>query len=100
MVEPLFYQNQLDFVRAVAYEVVLDNRDLALEVFYALEENELTFEEVAREYIPNLQLRRAGGYQGVRRRKDFRPEIAATVYAGTQSQVMKPIVTSKGVYFI
>jgi len=33
MVEPLFDQNQLDFVRAVTYEVVLDDRDLALELF-------------------------------------------------------------------
>ncbi len=99
-VESFFYQNQIDFVKAVTYEVVLDDYDLALELFYALEENELTFQEIAREYIPNLELRRAGGYQGVRQRKDFRPEIAAAIFAATPPNILKPIVTSKGIYLI
>ncbi|MEO1372797.1 MAG: peptidylprolyl isomerase [Cyanobacteria bacterium J06635_10] len=99
-VEAFFYQNQLNFVKAVTYEVVLDDYDLALELFYALEENELTFQEVAREYIPNPDLRRAGGYQGVRQRKDFRPEIAAPVFAATPPTILKPVVTVKGVYLI
>ncbi|MEM9925665.1 MAG: peptidylprolyl isomerase [Cyanobacteria bacterium P01_D01_bin.50] len=99
-VEAFFYQNQLNFVKAVTYEVVLDDYDLALELFYALEENELTFQEVAREYIPNPELRRAGGCQGVRQRKDFRPEIAAAVFAANPPKILKPIVTPKGVYLI
>ena len=99
-IEAFFYQNQLNFVKAVTYEVLLDDYDLALELFYALEENELTFQEIAREYIPNPELRRAGGYQGVRQRKDFRPEIAAAVFAATPPKIIKPIVTPKGVYLI
>ena len=99
-VEAFFYPNQLDFVKAVTYEVVFDDYDLALELFYALEENELTFQEIAREYIHNAQLRRAGGYQGIRQRQDFRPEIASCVFAATPPQVLKPITTPKGVYLI
>ena len=34
-VEPLFYQNQLDYVAAVTYEVIVDDWDLALELFFA-----------------------------------------------------------------
>ena len=99
-VEAFFYQNQLDFVKAVTYEVVFDDYDLALELFYALQENEITFAEIAREYIPIPELRRASGYQGVRLRKDFRPEIASSVFAATPPEVVKPIVTPKGVYLI
>ncbi|MGB3638681.1 MAG: peptidylprolyl isomerase [Rivularia sp. (in: cyanobacteria)] len=99
-VEAFFYQNQLDFVAAVTYEVIFDDYELALELFYALQENELTFPEIAREYIQNPELRRAGGYQGVRHRKDFRPEIASSVFAATPPDVVKPIVTPKGVYLI
>ncbi|MEM6753955.1 MAG: peptidylprolyl isomerase [Cyanobacteria bacterium P01_C01_bin.38] len=99
-VEAFFYQNQLNFVAAVTYEVIFDDYDLALELFYALQENELTFPEIAREYIQNPELRRAGGYQGVRHRKDFRPEIASSVFAATPPGVVKPIVTPKGVYLI
>ena len=99
-VESFFYQNQLDFVAAVTYEVRIDDYELALELFYALQENELTFPEIAREYIQNPELRRAGGYQGVRHRKDFRPEIASSVFAATPPDVVKPIVTPSCVYLI
>jgi len=99
-VESFFYQNQLDFVKAATYEVFLDDYDLALELFYAVQEHELTFPEIAREYIPNPELRRAGGYQGIRHRKDFRPEVASGVFAATPPEIIKPIVTSKGVYLI
>ena len=85
-------------LNAVTNEVIFDDYDLALELFYALQENELTFPEIAREYIPIPDLRRASGYQGVRHRKDFRPEIASTVFAATPPEVVKPVVTPKGVY--
>ncbi|WP_414622985.1 peptidylprolyl isomerase [Calothrix sp. CCY 0018] len=99
-VESFFYQNQLDFIKAATYEVFLDDYDLALELFYAIQEHELTFPEIAREYIPNPELRRAGGYQGIRHRKDFRPEVASSVFAATPPEIIKPIVSSKGVYLI
>lgn len=99
-VEAFFYQNQLDFVAAVTYEVVLDDYDLALELFYALQEDELTFLEVAREYIADSNLRRASGYQGIKQRKDFRPEIASAVFAASPPEIIKPIASPKGVYLI
>lgn len=99
-VEPYFYANQIDYYGVATYEVVLDDEDLALELFYALQEDEISFQEVARQYIQNPEIRRAGGYQGIRRRSDFRPEIAAVVFAATPPQILKPIVTPKGVHII
>ena len=99
-VEKFFYQNQLDYAAAVTYEVVFDDRDLALELFYALEEAEITFPEIARQYIQEPELRRAYGYQKLRHRKDFRPEVAAAIFAASSPQILKPISTSKGVYLI
>lgn len=99
-VEHFFYQHQLDYVAAVTYEVILEDRDLALELFYALQEGEISFPQIARSYIQNPELRRAGGYQGIRHRRDFRPEIAATIFAANPPQVLKPITTQKGVYLI
>lgn len=99
-VENFFYQHQLDYIAAVTYEVNFDDRDLALELFYALEEGEITFPEVARQYILQPELRRTGGYQGIRHRKEFRPEIAAAVFAATPPQILKPITTAKGVHLI
>jgi parvulin-like peptidyl-prolyl isomerase len=99
-VEKFFYENQLDYIAAVTYEVVLQDRDLALELFYALEEGEISFPEVARLYIQEPELRRAYGYQGLRHRKDFRPEIAAAVFLASPPEILKPIQTQKGVYLI
>jgi parvulin-like peptidyl-prolyl isomerase len=99
-VEPFFYAQQLDYIAAVTYEVILDDEDLALEIFYALQEGEISFHEVARQYIQNPELRRAGGYQGIRQRKDFRPEIAAAIFVAKPPQILKPIMRSKGVHII
>jgi parvulin-like peptidyl-prolyl isomerase len=99
-VEKFFYEHQLDYIAAATYEVILDDRDLALELFYELQEGEITFQEIAREYIQDPELRRAVGYEGIRYRKNFRPEIAAAVFAATPPQILKPIVTPKGIYLI
>ncbi|BAZ13505.1 hypothetical protein NIES4071_53440 [Calothrix sp. NIES-4071] len=99
-VESIFYQDQLEYAGAVTYEVILDDEDIALELFYCLQEGEINFTEIARQYIQNLEQRRAYGYQGIRRRKDFRPEIAAAVFAVTPPQILKPIITSKGAHLI
>lgn len=98
--EQFFYEHQLDYVTAIIYEVILDDEDLAIELFYALQENEITFPEIARQYIKDSELRRTGGYQGMKRRTDFRPEIAAEIFAATPPQILKPIVTSEGVHLI
>lgn len=99
-VEKFFYETRLNYEAAVTYEVTFENRDLALELFYALEEGEITFPEIARTYIQEPELRRAYGYQGVRYRKDFRPEIAAAVFASSPPGIVKPIKTPKLVYLV
>ncbi|MCX7592680.1 MAG: peptidylprolyl isomerase [Fischerella sp.] len=99
-VEQFFYENQLNYVAAAIYEVVLDDEDLAVELFYSLKEGEISFAEIARQYIQNPELRRAGGYLGVRSRSELKPEIAAAVFACNPPVAIKPIVTPKGVHLI
>jgi parvulin-like peptidyl-prolyl isomerase len=99
-IEPFFYDRQLDYIGAATYQVVLEDEDLALELFYALQEGEISFHQIARQYIQNPELRRAGGYQGIRQRRDFKPEIAAAIFAANPPQILKPITTSNGVHLI
>lgn len=99
-VEKFFYDNRLNYEAAVTYEVTFEDRDLALELFYALEEGEITFPEIARMCIEEPELRRTYGYQGVRYRKDFRPEIAAAVFASSSPGILKPITALKAVHLI
>ncbi|MFM7373386.1 MAG: peptidylprolyl isomerase, partial [Sphaerospermopsis kisseleviana] len=79
---------------------ILDDEDLALEIFYALQEGEISFHQIARQYIQTPEIRRAGGYQGMRQRSDFRPEIAAAIFAANPPQIIKPIITSQGAHII
>ncbi len=99
-VEPFFVEHQLDYAQVVMYEIVLDDEDLAMELFYALTEGEINFHEVAHQYIQDTELRRSGGYQGILHRKDLKPEILAAVFAATGPQILKPVVTSKGSHLI
>jgi parvulin-like peptidyl-prolyl isomerase len=99
-VEPFFVEHQLEYTLAVLYEVILDDEDLAMELFYSLQEGEITFHEVAHQYIQNIELRRLGGYRGMLSRTALKPEISAAVFAATPAQILKPIATSSGVHLI
>ncbi|MBW4619999.1 MAG: peptidylprolyl isomerase [Cyanosarcina radialis HA8281-LM2] len=99
-VEAHFAERQLDYMGAVVYEILLDDEDEALELFYAIQGEETTFYEVARQYIQDLELRRKGGYRGILHRKDLKPEISAAIFAANPPQILKPIITAKGVHLI
>jgi parvulin-like peptidyl-prolyl isomerase len=99
-IEPYFFENQLDYTGVVMYEIVLDDEDLAIELFYAIREGEISFYDVAHKYIQDKELRRKGGYRGIVYRKDLKPEISAPIFAAKPPELLKPILTSKGVHLI
>lgn len=99
-IEPYFYDNQLDYTGVVMYEIILDDEDLAMELFFAIKEGEMGFYEAAHKYIQDQELRRKCGYRGIVHRKDLKAEISAAVFAAKASELIKPIVTSKGVHLI
>ncbi|MGK7892244.1 MAG: peptidylprolyl isomerase [Xenococcus sp. (in: cyanobacteria)] len=99
-VEPYFYKHQLDYAAAIIYEIILDDEDEAIELYYEIQEGEISFFEAAQQYIQDTELRRQGGYRGKVNRTDMLPEISAAVFAAMSSQLLKPIVTSKGVHII
>ncbi len=99
-VEPYFYENQLDYAGAILYEIILEDQDLALELFYTIQEKEMTFWDVARQYIKDRELRKKGGYLGLVTRKELNPEISAKVFAVTPPHLLHPIITRTGIHLI
>ncbi|NJR76241.1 MAG: peptidylprolyl isomerase, partial [Scytonema sp. CRU_2_7] len=99
-VEPYFFENQLDYIGAVIYEVILDDEDLAIELYYTIKEGEMSFYDVAHTYVQETELRRKCGYRGIVYRKDLKPEISAAIFAAKPPQLLKPIVTSSGINLI
>jgi parvulin-like peptidyl-prolyl isomerase len=94
-IEPFFAEHQLDYVQVILYEAAFEDHDLAMELYYAIQEQELSFAEVAHRYIPDPEIRRHGGYRGALRRADLRPEVSAAVFAAQPPQVLKPIAVNK-----
>lgn len=99
-VEPYFFEHQLDYAAVAIYEVVLDDEDLAIELFYEIGEGEISFTQVAHQYIQDTELRRCGGYRGIVRRNSLKPEISAAVFAAQPPKLLNPIVTSSEVHLI
>ena len=50
-VEPYYYEHQLDYAGAIIYEIVLDDEDEAIELYYEIQEGEISFLEAAQQYI-------------------------------------------------
>lgn len=99
-VDSWFYEHQLDYAGAVLYEVILEEEDMAMELFCSLQEREIFFHEVARKYIQQPSLRRAGGYLGIVNRAELKPEISAAVFNSSPPQILQPIKTHQGAHLI
>ncbi|MEM1308052.1 MAG: peptidylprolyl isomerase [Cyanobacteria bacterium P01_H01_bin.153] len=99
-VEPYFYEHRLRFEQAIFYEVIFEDEDLALECFYAIQEKEVSFLEVAHQHIQEQELGRMGGYRGAISRRDLKPEISAAVFAANPPTLLKPVTTAQGVHLI
>jgi parvulin-like peptidyl-prolyl isomerase len=99
-VEPYFVERQLDYTQVVLYEVIFTNLDLAMELFYAIQEQEISFTDVARHYSQDEERRYLGGYCGRQTRQDLKPEISAAVFAAKPPVLLKPIVIGKQVHLV
>lgn len=99
-VEPFFTEHQLDYTEINLYEVILEDEDLAMELFYALKEGEMSFFDVAQQYSEDSESKRVGGFRGGLRRADLKPEVSAAVFAASPPQLLQPIVTAKGIHLI
>lgn len=99
-VEQYFYQHQLDFDRVVISEVILANKELATELYYAIREGEISFHDVATKYITDPELKRIGGYLGEIKRKDINAGLRSIFSVTTYPQVIKPIATDRGFHLI
>jgi parvulin-like peptidyl-prolyl isomerase len=99
-VEQHFYQHQLDFDRVVISEVILQNKELATELYYSIKEGEISFQEVASKYITDPELKRKGGYLGQIKRKDLNPGLRSIFSVTSYPQVVKPIATAQGFHLI
>jgi parvulin-like peptidyl-prolyl isomerase len=99
-VAPFFHQHVLDYAAALIYEVIVTDKNLAIELYYAVQEGDMTFADVAKKYGQDAETQRQGGYQGTVPRKKMLPEVSAAVFAAQPPQMLEPISAAKGIYLI
>jgi parvulin-like peptidyl-prolyl isomerase len=99
-VDSFFEEHEFDYTQVIMYEILLDDNDLAMELYCALNMGKASFHDTARRYIQEPNIRRAGGYRGIVYCKQLHPDIIKAILAAKPPQLLKPIVTAKGIYLI
>lgn len=95
-VETYFAQNKVQYEQAILYRIVVPYRPLAQELFYQIEEEEISFFEAAHLYDIDEQRRLACGFEGKLSRWQLKPEVAAQVFGARPRELIGLIQTDAG----
>ena len=97
-VKQYFAQNRLDFDQFVLYQIVVPYQPIAQEIFYQVEEEEISFYEAAHIYDIDEKRRFLCGYEGKVYRWNFKPDIAAVIFKNPVAigKIIGPIKTDQG----
>lgn len=97
-VEAYFTHNRLNFDRFILYQLVVPYQKLAQELFYQIEEEEISFYQAAHLYDIDEKRRYVCGYEGEVYRWNYPPGIAAAIFKTpiTLGEIIGPIKTEQG----
>ncbi|NEQ26674.1 MAG: peptidylprolyl isomerase [Microcoleus sp. SIO2G3] len=95
-VEKVFAQNRLDFDQILLYQIVFSDAKLAQELFYQIEDREISFYEAAHLYDVDERRRQQCGYEGKLFRWNLKPDLATVVFSAKPGEVLGPLKTEQG----
>jgi parvulin-like peptidyl-prolyl isomerase len=99
-VEGFFAQNRLDYEQILLYQIIVPYEKLAQEIFYQIEEREISFYEAAHLYDVDERRRYQCGYEGKLYRWTLKPEMAAVIFAAEPGQLIQPIQDDQGFHLM
>ncbi len=94
-VESYFAQNRLDFDRFILYQIVVPYQQLAQEIYYQIEEEEISFYEAAHLYDIDEGRRYRCGYEGKIGRWSLPPHLAEAIGNASVGNVVGPIASEE-----
>lgn len=94
--ETYFVEHRLEFERVSLYRLIVPYEPLAQELFYRIEEGELSFYEAAHLYDIDRERRSRCGYEGQPHRWALSPQLAATIFSAKPGEVIGPKVAEQG----
>ncbi|AFY32107.1 peptidylprolyl isomerase [Calothrix sp. PCC 7507] len=95
-VEKFFLQNRLAFEQVILYQIVVESEMLAQELYYQIEEGEISFYDAAHRYDIDTHRRHKCGYEGTVYRFALQPNIATVIFSVPPKQLIGPIKTEQG----
>ena len=95
-VEKIFVQSKLQFDQIILYQIIVANVQLAQEIFYEIQEGEISFFDAAHLYDIDETRRNLCGCEGKVYRWALKPDIAVAVFSAKPGEVIRPIETERG----
>lgn len=95
-VDKHFAQHRADFEQFILYQIILPYEQLAWEVYYQLEEEEISFYEAAHLYDIDERRRLQCGYQGKVNYRSLKADIAPVVFGAAIGEIVGPLSTEQG----
>lgn len=95
-VEKIFVQSKLQFDQIILYQIIVTNLQLAQEIFYEIQEGEISFFDAAHLYDIDENRRHLCGCEGKVYRWGLKPDIAVAVFSAKPGEVIRPIETDRG----
>lgn len=95
-VEKYFAQNRINFEQVSLYQFTVADAKVAQEIFYQIEEQEISFYQAANFYDLDENRRNQCGFVGYIDRWQLKPDIAAAVFSGQVGEVIGPLKTEEG----
>lgn len=91
-----FAENQLNWQQIVLYQIIVTQEALAQEIFYQIEEAEISFYEAANKYDVDPIRRLKFGYEGIIYRRQLTPNILSVIFSVPQRETTPPLKTESG----
>jgi parvulin-like peptidyl-prolyl isomerase len=91
-----FAEHKLDFEQILLYQIVVPYERVAQELFYQIEEEEISFYEAAHLYDIDEKRRYQCGCEGKIPRWSLLPEIATAIFSEEPGQLIGPVKTELG----
>jgi parvulin-like peptidyl-prolyl isomerase len=95
-VQKVFAQNKLQYDRVIFYQIIVSQQQLAQELFYQIQEGEISFHDAAHLYDIDENRRHLCGCEGKVYRWNLKADIAVAVFSAQPGKVTRPIQTDRG----
>lgn len=98
--EKIFTENRTQFDRVLLYQIVVPYEKVARELFYQIDEQEISFYQAAHLYDIDERRRLYCGFEGEVTRSSLPPVLASAVFGARIGEVLGPVHTERGYHLL